>query len=103
MDKNLSPKRILIGYTLRNRGRRIKKSWWSEELMQRWNEMCIEEKNWLRAQVRDKKEHRQVFLAKRKLFDRSVQKRNVNTGDSFKMNLLTAAKTILISGRKWVV
>ena len=74
MDKNLNPKRILIGYTLRNRDRRTKKPWWSEELMQRWNEICIEEKKWLRAQGRDKKEHRHVFQAKRKLFDRSVQK-----------------------------
>ena len=37
--------------------------------MQRWNEMCIGEKKWLRAQWRDKKEHpRHVFPAKRELF-----------------------------------
>ena len=74
INRYLNPKRILTGCTVRNKSRRTKKPWWCDDLTHLWNEMCEEEKKRLRAQGREKRERRQVFLAKRKVFNKMVQK-----------------------------
>lgn len=74
MDRLLNPKEILPTSTTQRKKKRTKKPWWNDNLSKLWKEMCIEERKWLKASGGDKKAQRPVFLAKRKLFDKHVQK-----------------------------
>ena len=52
----------------------MKKPWWSEELTDIWNELCLKEKSMLKSESRFKRTRREEFLRHRKLFNREVQK-----------------------------
>lgn len=57
-----------------NKKRRTKKSWWTEELSKLCNDMCIREKRWLKCNTNDNTQLKQLFVNKRKLFDRAFQR-----------------------------
>lgn len=72
MDRCLNPKVITLGSTTQRKKRRTKKPWWSDTLTNMWNEMCVEEKKWLRSTGNERKLQRNRFIEKRKLFDKQV-------------------------------
>ena len=74
MNRYLNPKRILTGRTVRNKRRRTKKPWWCDDLTHLWNEMCMRRKNGLEHREEENGSIGKFFLAKRKVFDKMVQK-----------------------------
>ena len=70
------PKKIYIqNSATSNKRRRLAKPWWNESLNNLWNDTCIAEKKWLKCkQSRDKTHLRSDYVAKRKLFDKHVQR-----------------------------
>ena len=64
-----------IHYGSSNKRRRPGKPWWSDKLTDLWNNVCIAEKAWLSCiDVSDKKSFKTVYINKRKIFDREVQR-----------------------------
>ena len=53
---------------------RSKKPWWSEDLTLLWSEMCSAEKQWLKCKPNDKANFKHIYVQKRKLFDKGVQR-----------------------------
>ena len=74
MNRLLNPKNVLSSSATETRKKRLKKTWWNEELSDLWNDMCTEERKWLKAKGNDRKTQRLIFLSKRKRFDKQVQK-----------------------------
>ena len=73
MYTHLQPRTITLCSSVQNKRKRTRKPWWNEQLTELWNEMCKEERKWLRAHGYDKKRQRKVFIEKRRAFDRKVQ------------------------------
>ncbi|CAG2217548.1 unnamed protein product [Mytilus edulis] len=75
MSTKLSSKVIVLSDGVNNKRRRCKKPWWSEELTELWSSVCASEKIWIKCKIQNQKKFfRQVFVNKRKLFDKAVQK-----------------------------
>ncbi|CAG2253657.1 unnamed protein product [Mytilus edulis] len=75
MSTKLSSKVIVLSDGVNNKRRRCKKPWWSEELTELWNDVCASEKIWIKCKIQNQKKFfRQVFVNKRKLFDKAVKK-----------------------------
>ncbi|XP_052808975.1 uncharacterized protein LOC128237452 [Mya arenaria] len=73
MNSKLPSKVIKFGSN--NKKRRPGKPWWSDTLTEVWNNVCIAEKAWLScADIGIKKTLKTVYIDKRKLFDRQVQR-----------------------------
>ena len=73
MYNNLTSRVIISG--LNNKKRRPGKPWWSEKLTDLWNTVCLAEKTWLSCkEKRVKNELKSLYVAKRKIFDREVQR-----------------------------
>ncbi|CAC5385800.1 unnamed protein product [Mytilus coruscus] len=75
MSEKLQSKEIRISNAFNNKARKCKKPWWNSELTMLWNDVCKAEKNWNKCRLSSKKrELRHIFVQKRKLFDRGVQR-----------------------------
>lgn len=75
MLKNVEHKKTLNSSNISNKRRRSAKPWWNDYLSMLWNEACFVEKQWLNCKVAgEKKKLRIVYISKRKLFDKTVQK-----------------------------
>lgn len=75
MNKFLNPRIVVIDGT-KNKKRRTKKPWWNEELSQLWNDLCTSEKLWLKCKNSSEKAiNKQLYINKRKHFDRCIQRR----------------------------
>jgi hypothetical protein len=57
-----------------NKKRRLGKPWWNDTLTELWNEVCTAEKAWVRCKNGSSKNLKQVYVSKRKTFDRHVQR-----------------------------
>ena len=58
MYRKVSYKNTKIQEGLNNKKRRMKKTWWSEELTDIWNELCLKEKSMLKSERRFKRTRR---------------------------------------------
>ena len=74
MKDKLSFKEIHSSSNRSNKRRRIRKPWWTAQLSDLWNELCEAEKQMLRSNGQARKHKREMFKAKRKTFDKIVQK-----------------------------
>ncbi|KAJ8305823.1 hypothetical protein KUTeg_016368 [Tegillarca granosa] len=74
MNNKLTSKTYTMFSGSVNKRKRIKKAWWTDNLTQLWNEMCVAESKWNKSKDRDKKFLKTVFVQKRKDFDKEVQK-----------------------------
>ena len=75
MKAYLNPRKILTD-GINNKKRRAKRPWWTEELRIQWNDLCTHEKLWLKCKNSTEKSIRkQVYVEKRKYFDKCVQRR----------------------------
>ncbi|CAG2201678.1 unnamed protein product [Mytilus edulis] len=74
MDLKLNKRKTNIYDGKSNKRRRMKKSWWNENLTLLWNEVCKAERAWHKCHNGCKKDLRHIFVEKRKLFDKSSQK-----------------------------
>ena len=75
MGAKLASKTVVISDGIRNRKRKLKKPWWNDELTVLWNDVCKLEKMWLKCSIQSRKrEFRQLYINKRKEFDKAVQK-----------------------------
>ena len=75
MGKKLDSKVIKVEFGCSNKKRRVKKPWWNEGLSALWNEMCMNERQWLREKNNLQKQRlKSVFISKRKEFDKAVRK-----------------------------
>jgi hypothetical protein len=75
MQEKLAWKNININNGVNNKRRRVKKPWWTDQLCVLWNSVCSAERDMLRSKNRsDKSKKRQIFLTKRKSFDRETQR-----------------------------
>ena len=75
MQAKLPHKDISIKLGQSNKRRRLQKPWWNDELQILWNNMCDSEKAWLKCKNRQKQQLKHIFVQKRKLFDKLVQRR----------------------------
>ena len=72
MYERLPYKTIKIGVD--NKRRKIGKPWWSDRLIDLWNDACIAERFWLGCREKHTKSvYKSNYITKRKLFDREVQ------------------------------
>ena len=62
----------------------LKKIWWTTELTELWNELCIAEKHMLRSNGQTRRLNRESFKVKRKTFDRCVQRAKKYSGECSK-------------------
>ncbi|VDI61349.1 Hypothetical predicted protein [Mytilus galloprovincialis] len=74
MDLKLNKRKTNIYDGKSNKRRRMKKSWWNENLTLLWNDVCKAERAWHKCHNGCKKDLRHIFVEKRKLFDKSSQK-----------------------------
>ena len=75
MGEKLNNKVIKVEFGCSNKKRRVKKPWWNEGLSALWNEMCMNERQWLREKNNLQKQRlKSVFILKRKEFDKAVRK-----------------------------
>ncbi|KAL5018675.1 hypothetical protein ScPMuIL_004397 [Solemya velum] len=74
MDQKLNPKVITVRSRRCNKKRRVKKPWWNEELTILWNDMCKAENKFVNNESITRSVRRSIFIQKRKVFDRAVQK-----------------------------
>ena len=64
-------------WSSRNKKRRFKKPWWTDELSQQWNNMCSAEKDWRKESGRRKSELKAIYscyLSLRKHFNQTVHR-----------------------------
>ena len=78
-----------------NKKRRIKKPWWSEELSGLWNDMCKSEKEWIKcpSNNQQRKHLKQIFIEKRKVFDKVVQRSKRRHWKEMQEELLNSCKS----------
>ena len=75
MFDKLPHKMVLMNGGESNKRRWSAKPWWNDDLSYLWNETCLAEKRWLNHKMSSgKRELRAIFISKRKLFDKNVQK-----------------------------
>ena len=75
MFDKLPHKTVLMNGGESNKRRRSAKPWWNDDLSYLWNETCLAEKHWLNHKMSSgKRELRAIFISKRKLFNKNVQK-----------------------------
>ncbi|CAG2253195.1 unnamed protein product [Mytilus edulis] len=74
MDLKLVKRKTNIYDGKSNKRRRMKKSWWNDNLTLLWNDVCKAERAWHKCHNGCKKDLRHIFVEKRKLFDKSSQK-----------------------------
>ncbi|CAG2231612.1 unnamed protein product [Mytilus edulis] len=75
MLEKMDYKVIKVSLGLNNKKRRMKKPWWSDHLTILWNDVCAIEKEMLKSKSDTRKRQcRQEFICKRKLFDRETQR-----------------------------
>ncbi|CAG2186862.1 unnamed protein product [Mytilus edulis] len=74
MDLKLIKRKTNIYDGKSNKRRRMKKSWWNDNLTLLWNDVCKAERAWHKCHSGCKKDLRHIFVEKRKLFDKSSQK-----------------------------
>ena len=67
-EKKLRLKERIIYSGACNKKRRVRKRWWSEDLTKCWNEYCVLEGNWLRANGSEKKRQKQAYVEKKQTF-----------------------------------
>ena len=85
MFDKLPHKMVLMNGGESNKRTWSAKPWWNDDLSYLWNETCLAEKRWLNHKMSSgKRELRAIFISKRKLFDKNVQKQNVGIGTSYK-------------------
>ena len=80
MKNSLPYREIKITDDVYNKKRRTKKPWWTSELTSLWNDLCGAEKRMLRSNGQQSKTSRNIFNAKRKFFDRTVQRKKGSIG-----------------------
>ena len=77
MTEKLDSKTIKMQNSSNNKKRKIAEPWWNDDydLTAAWNEMCMDEKNWLKSKhTSRKKELKRIYISKRKIFDKMVQR-----------------------------
>ena len=73
MKNKLDYKRSKIENSVNNNKRKIRKPCWNTELTEAWNVMCKHKNRLLSKNVHQKSILKQVFVSKRKQFDKLVQ------------------------------
>ncbi|CAG2255049.1 unnamed protein product [Mytilus edulis] len=73
MSQKLPCKTVLYNSN-NNKPRRCQKPWWTDNLGTLWNDVCKAEKVWTKCKGNTSKNLRHIYVEKRKLFDKSVQK-----------------------------
>ncbi|VDH90239.1 Hypothetical predicted protein [Mytilus galloprovincialis] len=73
MSQKLPCKTVLYNSN-NNKPRRCQKPWWTDNLGTLWNDVCKAEKVWTKCKGNTSKNLRHLYVEKRKLFDKSVQK-----------------------------
>ena len=90
-------KTITVG--IRNKKRRPGKPWWSDNLSNKWSEMCKAEREWLDCSLRhDKIKLKSIFVRLRKTFVREVQKTERLYWYTIQNNLLNDCESHLLFG-----
>ena len=73
MYARLPCKPVMAG--VNNKKRRHGKPWWSKDLSEMWNNVCITEKEWLKCTDKGmKKNLKIIYCSARRLFDKEVQR-----------------------------
>ena len=62
MYRKVSYKNIKNQERLNNKKRKMEKPWWSEELTDIWNELCLQEKALLKSESRFKRTRKEEVL-----------------------------------------
>ena len=91
MDSQLNRRTIILNGNS-NKKRRIQKPLWNEELSKLWNDLCITEKQWIKCKTNDRTSLKQIFVNRRKLFDRAVQRRKRTYWQDVQNDLLQSCK-----------
>ena len=87
MSNKLGSKDVVLNSSSNNKKRKFKKPWWTQDLSHIWNELCKVEKIMIRSSGIERRRYRDLFKAKRRLFDKCVQKeKKENTGIISKKN-----------------
>ena len=73
MNRCLPQKTFLLNGN-RNKKRRAQKPWWSEEMTNKWNDVCIAERDWKRCHREQKSNYKHIWRDKRRAFDKAVQR-----------------------------
>ena len=73
MPQKLPHRHIILKFGLNNKRRRHRKPWWNDSLADKWNQVCIAERNWLKTKDKNRNELKDIFIRMRKYFDREVQ------------------------------
>ena len=74
MCEKLPSRNYRINSSTNNKRRRCKKPWWNMELTELWNEVCVAETSYLKADRNNQKQQlRHEYVLKRKKFDKKVQ------------------------------
>ncbi|CAC5405800.1 unnamed protein product [Mytilus coruscus] len=73
MSQKLPCKTVLYNSN-NNKPRRCQKPWWTDNLGTLWNDVCKAEKVWTKCKGNTSKNLRHIYVEKRKMFDKSVQK-----------------------------
>ena len=92
MDTHLYHKRVTLNGRS-NKKRRTKKPWLTEELSALWNDLCASEKLWIKSDSYTKSALKRIFINKRKLFDRAVQRRKRTYWREVQNDLLRSCKS----------
>ena len=74
MLQKLPHRHIILKFGLNNKRRRYRKPWWNDSLADKWNQVCIAERNWLKTKDKNRNELKDIFIRMRKDFDREVQR-----------------------------
>jgi hypothetical protein len=74
MFEKLSHRKVCVGSNVSNNRYRNKKPRWNENLTELWNSMCEAEKVWNKGNNVNSKTLKAVFIQKRKIFGKEVQK-----------------------------
>ena len=74
MDDKIPHRVIKVSHGYCNKKRRVNKPWWNENLSFMWNDMCKAEKEWKKSNSGNKRELHTIYVNKRKIFDKFVQR-----------------------------
>ncbi len=74
MESHLPKRCIKLRTGISNKKRRVKKEWWTAELSDMWDTVCVAERDWASCHGARKAHYKQLLSAKRKAFDTAVQR-----------------------------
>ena len=75
MNERLNLRRICLSDSVSsNKKQRIKKPWWTDDLSEQWNNICVAEKQLRGSSDWRKPELKAIYMSARKHFDKTVQR-----------------------------